>query len=152
MDVLRQSQLHGLGSLIQDIDRRLASSLYVNTVQIHQPSTRPNPLDPVPQYSCLLRDMWCLPAMLVMEMPKSEEAMASFFMAVLKENQHLLEQRVALKKDIDRNQLRFITKEMHSIIKDLQDAGRHRASSLLAEKMLKAQLCFAPEALTSSSD
>lgn len=139
--------MHGLGSLIQDLDRRVAIYIYDINCGSSECTLAQDSGNSAPPYVTFSNDLLFLQAIKTVEMPKSERAVASLLMAIIKENQNRMRQRVKLGAAVNRKTLLSIVNKISTIVKDLRASGRHEAASLLAQKMLEANFCFVPEVL-----
>jgi len=140
--VLKQCQKYGFVSLHQDLDRRIESRIYdwAHTVLsdrkhipvASQPETYlvidPNPIP--------------VQAVRLFDLARSEDALASYLIVVIEENNSRIRAQRKLSVQIDRRKIDEAIRSISELVAQMRACGRYRMCSLLLQKMMSAQLCF----------
>lgn len=96
------------------------------------------------------RDMWFMEVIRTCDLPKSEEALASFMMAALKENASRVNLRMERDMSVNRYALKTAYNNILAVVQEMREYGRHSMCSLFSQKMMEAGFCFFSDSLTSN--
>lgn len=145
IDALRQCQKYGFVRLQQDLDARIASCIDSlahalapgNALESENPSL----VSPRQKYVVVNPNLELFKAVRILDLPQSEEAMASYLISVIKENNSRMKERQDVAKRISRRKINKAMSRVSEIVTQMRADGRHKLCSLFAQKIVDAQLC-----------
>eukprot|EP00210_Caulerpa_lentillifera_P003378 g3222.t1 len=139
-DVLRQCEIFNFALLRQDIDGRLARALYTAEPALDSDLCTDSKI-----LSTFLFNMGLPTAIKTCDLPRSEEALASYLTKYVSENRASYRREVSSNKYKANERFASVTNCIRNIMNQVQVAGRYRVESAFVEAILEEELSLFDE-------